>query len=249
MNVRRLILLSWIALILMSPALVLAQDAGEAGARGPVTVSIFEQYVKKGGIITWCILIPLSVAMVALAIEHFVSIRRSAILPEPVVGEVTTHVENKRYQEAKAVASSDPSFFSYLMNAALNEAPNGFASMERAIEEASEECTTKLFRKIEFLNLIGNVAPMIGLFGTVSGMIIAFNDIRGAANIADAAADGIGTALITTFWGLLVAIPALTIYAVIRNKIDALAAEATLRADELLGTMKQQYKDSKGRRT
>lgn len=248
MILRRLILLSWIAMVLMSPVLVFAQDGGDAGIRGPVTVSIFEQYVKKGGIITWCILIPLSVAMVALAIEHFVSIRRSTILPELVVGELTTHVQNKRYQEAKTVAASDPSFFSYLINTALNEAPNGFASMERAVEEASEERTTKLFRKIEFLNLIGNVAPMIGLFGTVSGMIIAFNDIRGAANIADAAADGIGTALITTFWGLLVAIPALTIYAIIRNKIDALAAEATLRADELLGTMRQQYKDAKGKR-
>ena len=90
-----------------------------------------------------------------------------------------------------------------------------------AMEDAADEETARRLRKVDFLNLVGQLAPMAGLFGTVYGMILAFQSIVAAGGNADPVllAGGIGTALVTTFWGLVVAIPALMGYAVIRNRI------------------------------
>jgi biopolymer transport protein ExbB len=107
-----------------------------------------------------------------------------------------------------------------------------------AVDEAVEERATKLFRRIEYLNVIGNVSPMIGLLGTVLGMIQAFNRIFAAGGgMPDAGklAGDIAVALVTTFWGLIIAIPALTTFAIFRNRIDAFAAECIKLCDGLLG--------------
>jgi len=87
------------------------------------------------------------------------------------------------------------------------------------------------------LNIIGNVAPMLGLLGTVLGMILAFNEIVSARGIPSPVqlADSIGIALVTTFWGLIVAVPALAVYSFMRNRIDGLSAETALAAQELIG--------------
>ena len=84
--------------------------------------------------------------------------------------------------------------------------------------------------------MLGQVSPMIGLFGTVYGMILAFQAIVATGGTADPGllAGGISTALTTTFWGLAVAIPTLAAYGIIRNQVDELTTEATLTARELL---------------
>ena len=130
----------------------------------------------------------------------------------------------------------DRSFFSQVLHAGLSEAGHGFSAVIRSLEQMSDELTTNLLRRTEYLNVLGQVSPMIGLFGTVYGMILAFQAIVIAGGNADPVllAGGIGTALTTTFWGLVVAIPALSAYAVVRNKIDALTAEATLVAEEMV---------------
>jgi biopolymer transport protein ExbB len=95
-------------------------------------------------------------------------------------------------------------------------------------------------RPLEYLNVLGNIAPMLGLFGTVYGMIVAFQTLVEEGGSADPGklAAGISTALVTTFWGLIVAMPALAAYALIRNKIDALTSEGILIAEELINTFK-----------
>ena len=84
--------------------------------------------------------------------------------------------------------------------------------------------------------VLGSVAPMVGLFGTVYGMIRAFHTLVETSGVPDPAklALGISVALVTTFWGLLVAIPALSVFAISRNRLDALAPECVLVADEVL---------------
>ena len=112
--------------------------------------------------------------------------------------------------------------------------------MMRSLEQTADELATARLRRIELLNVFGQVSPMIGLFGTVYGMILAFGAIVASGGSADpvALAGGIGTALTTTFWGLVVAIPALSGYAIIRNKIDELTVEATIAAEEILNNFR-----------
>jgi biopolymer transport protein ExbB len=108
--------------------------------------------------------------------------------------------------------------------------------MMQAAESMTDELVVRRLRKIEVLNVFGQVAPMIGLFGTVYGMIVAFFTIAQMGGTADpvALAGGIGTALVTTFWGLLIAIPALSVFAVVRNRIDAAGSEGAREVEQIL---------------
>jgi len=162
--------------------------------------------------------------------------QRKGIVPPGVVKEVKRMMQQGQYREALNMTGKDESYFCQVLHSALREANHGFGAVIRALEQSSDELTTIRLRRIEYLNVLGQVSPMIGLFGTVYGMILAFQAIVVTGGNADPVmlAGGIATALITTFWGLVVAIPALAGYAIIRNKIDELTTEATLTAEAIL---------------
>jgi biopolymer transport protein ExbB len=188
-----------------------------------------------GSLIIWFLLI-LSMASIALIGHLALTNQRKTVLPVGVVAETKRLIGEGKFREAIELLSRDVSFFSTVLHAGLSEASHGFSAMIRRLEQTADEQTTKRLRRIEFLNVLGQVSPMIGLFGTVYGMILAFQAIVASGGNADPIllAGGIGTALTTTFWGLLVAIPALAGYAIIRNRIDELTTEATLLAEEFV---------------
>lgn len=222
---------------LLWPSPVLAQD-GEA-----TTMSTLEMFFLSGDtlglIITWFILL-MSAVNVALMISFFMKYTRKNMLPESTRTEIEELLAQKKYREAIEAADNDPSYLGKLVSAALGEAANGYAAMERAIEEEGDAETTRTLRPIEYLNLLGNIAPMMGLFGTVYGMIVAFQKLVQAGGRPDPAAlaAGISTALVTTFWGLVVAMPALAAYSLLRNKIDALTAEGLVIAEDIIRPFK-----------
>jgi biopolymer transport protein ExbB len=218
---------------------VIGQDA-PAGNPSGESLKWVDHFVVKGGWITWFVLLPLSVATIALVVEHAVSIRRGTVLAPESQQKISDLLTEKRYLDAVQFSADDPSVVGYAMNTALLQAGRGFVAMERALAEAIDDRAARLMRKIEYLNVIGNVAPMIGLFGTVYGMIRLFASIRAAGAIPEPAviADDISIALVTTFWGLAVAIPALSAFAVFRNRIDVLMSEAALQCERLMGIFK-----------
>ncbi len=188
-----------------------------------------------GSFIIWFLLL-LSIGSIGLIGHMALTNQRKSILPVGVHKKIKALLEKNSYNEAIELAEREQSFFSQVLGATLRESNLGFTAMLRRLEQISDELTTERLRRIEYLNVLGQVSPMIGLFGTVYGMIVAFQSIVVAGGNADPVllAGGIGTALTTTFWGLVVAIPALAGYAVLRNQIDALTAEATIAAEELL---------------
>ena len=195
-----------------------------------------EQSVEwLGSFIIWFLLV-LSMVSVGLIGHMALTNQRKSIMPEGVVDEIRRMLHSGQYREAMNLAQKDESYFGQVIYAGLHEANHGFGAVIRALEQASDERTTNRLRRIEYLNVLGQVSPMIGLFGTVYGMILAFQALVMTGGNAEPImlAGGIATALVTTFWGLVVAIPALSGYAIIRNRIDELTAEATLRAEELL---------------
>lgn len=202
-------------------------------------IKYFDFFIAKGGPIAF-VLIGLSIVTVALAIEHAVSIRRATMVPLHAAEMTKALIEKKEYLEAIQYTSDEPSMIGYVLNAGLVEASRGYHAMERALEESLDERAARLYRKIEYVHIIGNVSPMIGLLGTVTGMIFLFADIHAADAFPGArvVADRIAVALITTFWGLAVAIPALSIYAVFRNRIDVLTAECAVAAEHILAIFK-----------
>jgi len=181
-----------------------------------------------------------SLTSIALIIEHAITIRRTILVPELSVAQIKTMFDERRFREALDFCQNDPSFVSGVVHAGLIEAANGYQAMETAMGDATGERTARLYRKIEWLNLIGNVAPMLGLMGTVYGMMTAFGEIEGKGGKANPSdlAGGIMMALVSTFVGLIVAIPALSAYGIFRSRIEQLSMEAALIAEELLANFK-----------
>tara|TARA_Y100000589_G_scaffold215850_1_gene203679 strand:- start:6598 stop:7353 length:756 start_codon:yes stop_codon:yes gene_type:complete len=200
-----------------------------------------------GSAVIW-LLLAMSVFGIGLIVSMAVANRRETILPGDSIKRIRKSIQAGNYEKAIATADADGSFFGRVLIAGLRQSPHGYEAIIRGLEQVADEETTIRFRRIELLNVLGQVSPMIGLFGTVYGMILAFGAIVASGGAADPVmlAGGIGTALTTTFWGLVVAIPALAGYALLRNKIDELTIEATLEAEEMMAPFRPAGGESAG---
>lgn len=228
------------------PALAQSGNSGEGKQLNYFKVFFGFEGDVLGLIVVW-VLVLLSAFCVGYILKLMLDYRRSTVAPEDVAAELEQMLSEKRYREAIEYASEEPSYLGKLVSAGLNEASSGFPAMERAVEETADAETTRMLRPIEILNVIGNISPMMGLFGTVYGMIVAFFDLVRAGGRPDPVmlASGISTALVTTLWGLIVAMPCMLFYALIRNKIDALTAEGLLIAEDLIRPFKPSAGGSK----
>jgi len=210
--------------------------------------SFFEIVTSGGltGMLILLVLVGLSMAAVALVFEHVLTIRESNLIPPGLVPQVRDALGSGRLQAADQACQAQPSFLAFVLRAGFAEVDGGWSAVEKAMEDATAEQAARLFRKIEFLSVIGNIAPMVGLLGTVTGMIFAFQEVAGSQGAARAAelAEGIYQALVTTVGGLLVAIPSLAAFAIFRNRVDQLVAEATYQAMHAVAPLKR----SRGRR-
>ncbi len=218
-------------------ALSLFLFAGRAWAGQGQPQTLLQLYVINGGWIVWFILVPLSLITIGLAVGYVLTIRSSVLLPEMEQSQLAALLSAGKGKQALKFLADKGSFLAAVMSAGLKHASGGSAAAIRAAEEIAEQRTVGLFRKVELLSIIGNIAPMIGLFGTVYGMIMSFQQMAEATltqRPVEVAAGGIQTALVTTFWGLLVGIPALCVYALFRSKIEALASSVMLKAEQLL---------------
>jgi biopolymer transport protein ExbB len=177
----------------------------------------------------------LSIIGLTLIIQGFIQNRASVFMPEASTQHIRELIAQRKFKELIEYTETDPSFVSRSLNPALKRAPS-FSSMKEAMETAIGEQTAEQFRKIEYLNIIGNLGPLLGLLGTVLGMIAAFsamNAAQGNANPAELAL-GISKALCHTFLGLVLAVPCLASFGILRTIVDRLTVRGALMAEELL---------------
>ena len=209
--------------------------------RPPLT---FFQIVFSGGplgVLNMLVLIALSIAALALALDNVRVVRTSNVMPPALADEVSDLVSGGELARAAAACQAQPSFLASVLAHGLAEASGGWQDVEKALEDATAEQAARLFRRIEYLNVIGNIAPMVGLLGTVTGMLLAFKQVADTEGNAGAAqlADGIYQALVTTVVGLMIAIPSLGAFALLRSRVDQLVAEAAYAALHALSPLKQ----------
>lgn len=214
-----------------------APATGAPSPSAPQRISLWST-IAAGGIIGYLIIL-MSLVSVALVIEHFITIRRDRLLPDALTMEVERHLDGQAHAEAQQACAADGSFLALVLGAGINQigAVFGFFDIQSAMQEASERQISKLYRKLEFLSFIAHSAPMLGLLGTVTGMIRSFNEIAATEGTAKPSqlAGGISEALVTTCLGLIVAIPTMFFVAFFRNRIDSLVAEAETIAERLMG--------------
>ena len=205
-----------------------AQDTGEPRLTGVML------FIKGGGEIGYLILL-LSVVGLALAIESGMTITRKKLAPPEVVDQLRAHIENKDFQAAFDLCEQNPCYITNVMHAALPKVEYGLELMEAAAGSVAEEEAVRLHSKISWMGLLGTVAPLLGLFGTVQGMIVAFETIEMmAAPKPSELAVGIKVALITTFQGLMVAIPITVAFFFFRNKVVSIVLDMTAMIEDLL---------------
>ena len=195
--------------------------------------------LDAGGTIGY-VIIALSIVMVALVVQHLLMLRRGALMPRGLAEEVHGLLAQGKVAEASETCRHHPSVLARMLSAGLAEVRLGYDAVEKAMEDAALEQSARLLRQVEYLNTISTIAPMLGLLGTVWGMILAFLEFETKANPqVSELAPGIYRALVTTLFGLMVAVPALAAYAIFRNRIDERIAETALLAEHVFADFKQ----------
>ena len=186
------------------------------------------------------ILASCSIAGIALIIDGFLHVKESRIAPVETTEHLRSLIGSRQFKELMDFTTTDQSFVSQSVNAGLRRAHLGYPAMREALESAAGEQTANIFRRIEFLNIIGNIGPLIGLLGTVLGMIIAFYSMEAAGGNPKPSelAGGIARALWHTFGGLFVAIPSLLVFGYLRTKADKISTTASLVSEELLESLR-----------
>lgn len=204
--------------------------------------TMWSMYVASG--LIGYIITLLSVIGLGFIVEHTLTIRRATVMPDHVVDQLTNLVHQGQLDAAMSFCQEpqNASLFSNVVLAGIQKyrgSEFGFAEYKAAVEEAGEEQTNRLYRKTEGLGVIGAIAPMLGLLGTVQGMILGFNIIaqQGGSAKPGELAESISLALVTTFEGLVVAIPAMVAFSFFRNRIDSLVAEAGSRIEQVLAPL------------
>ena len=195
--------------------------------------SALDVFTKSG--VIGILIIVLSVVALAVIIENMVTLKRDKLAPPELIDEVQALFDEGQYQEAMELCENEPCFFTRIAGAGITKIGHQFEVIEQSISEMGDEESIRLHQKIGWLSLISNVAPMMGLLGTVGGMIKAFNVIAssgGQANPADLA-KGISEALLTTMLGLIVAIPTSASFAFLRNRLVKTVIEVGAIVEDL----------------
>ena len=224
----------------VSPSAATTDGASSRAGRPLVRHRTFIDSLKAGGYIG-VIIILMSVVAVAFVIEHSITIRKERLMPEAAMNQLEELIARGDLPAASQFCE-DPRNYSLATDVVLaglerfQSSEFGFADYKSAVEEAGEDHTARLYRKTDGLNIIGVIAPMLGLFGTVEGMMEAFNIVASTEGAAKPyqLADSISKALVTTWLGLVVAIPSMVAFSYFRNKIDSLVSECGKRVERVL---------------
>ena len=178
--------------------------------------------IKKGGPVMWPLGLA-SILAVALAIERFISLTKDRVLPAGFMSEFAeAWKSDKSGAAAEELCDSHPDSFAHVFKAGVQWRDQGHEAIGKAIEDAGSREAEKIKRSVRPLSVIAGVCPLLGLLGTVYGMIDAFQktaDAGGAAKTAELA-DGIYQALISTAAGLTIAIPVLLLFQWISTRAD-----------------------------
>lgn len=246
-KIRRVLISFAAALIMFGVASTLyAQEAVEPTKTSEMSFLVWLAHVS--GIIGLFILI-LSIYFVTVVVRNFLELRMPVAVPEDVQASVNSMIEQKNYRELQSLLTQDGSHYSEVLAAGVGELRYGLEEARNRMDLHSETLTTRMERRIANLAVIGTLGPMIGLLGTLKGMIAAFSEIAmsGVALDAGKVADAISEALVLTFEGVLLSIPATYFYSFFKNRIAQIRTESMEVADAQLKEIAMGLRKQTGR--
>jgi biopolymer transport protein ExbB len=175
-----------------------------------------------------------SVIAVALIIERTTALRRNKIVPPGLLASVVADYRQHGVNEESLKRLNAHSYLGRVFAAGLKNVKSSREVMKESIEEAGRSATHELERFLTSLGTIASISPLMGLFGTVVGMIEIFGSATGAGNNPQQLAHGISVALYNTGFGLIIAIPAMIFYRHFRAQVDGFVVEMEQQAVKLV---------------
>jgi biopolymer transport protein ExbB len=230
---RGLIVIVLVVILVNIATVAMAQDGSSEAAPKE---SWFNWFIRCNGWIGLLILV-VSVLLVALIARTFVDMRMQTAMPPEIIAQCEAMLEQRDFKGIFNVVKDDDSFFSRVLVTGITELPNGLSEAREAMERIGEMLAADFEKKISPMAVIGTLGPMIGLVGTLSGMIKAFGFIARSAGAQIKSSDVAGSiseALLLTFEGVmlsLIAIPAFSFY---KNRALTISVTTMTRADEFL---------------
>ena len=178
----------------------------------------------------------LSMSLTALLIMSLLTAKRSAICPVELIEAFEGHLNEKQYQEAYELAKNDDSFLGHVLAAGLAKLSAGYEKAIEAMQEVAEDESMKIDHRLSYISLIGSISTMVGLLGTVDGMIASFVVIANSPTTPKPSelATGISMAMVTTLVGLVLAIPAMCAFNILRNRFQRLTLEVGIASENLM---------------
>lgn len=198
--------------------------------------------VEAAGWPIW-FLIFASIIATGLITERLFYLRSSRITPPALLDEVVTELKQRGVSDAMLIKLDKHSPLGRIFAAGLKNIKSTPDIMKESIEEAGRACSHDLERFLTTLGTIASISPLLGLFGTVVGMIEIFGAQTTAGNSPAVLAHGISVALYNTAFGLIVAIPSMIFYRHFRSTVDSLTIEMEQQAIKLVEIMHSQRKD------
>ena len=193
-----------------------------------------QAFFKKGGIVMYPLMLVALFALL-LCLERFIVLTIRGRIGKRFVKKVETMVSEKRYDAAADLCLKKESSLSMVMFAVLNKAKETRDAAEKSLQEALLREQPKLERRMGLLAAMGSIAPLLGLLGTVTGIITLFNVITEVGtNDARVLAGGISEALVTTETGLIIAIPVMILHGLLSEKIEKVTSELYVQSTSLL---------------
>lgn len=182
------------------------------------------------------VFLALSIVLVALIVQNILALRLDNICPTDLVEGIEQQLKEGNPQGAAEIVRSDDSLLGQVLSAGLSKLDRGHPQAHEAMQEVGEEEVMRLEHNLNYMALIGNISPMIGLLGTVQGMISSFQVIANSGTTPKPSelAAGISTALFTTLVGLLIAIPAIAVFNILRNRIQRLTLQVGNTSEDLI---------------
>lgn len=199
----------------------------------------FTELMVSGGPVLVAIIL-ISVYAVYIFIERLMKLRKENVQTGALMARVNAAVRERDLETALEAVERHGGPIARVLGAALQRLPYGRPAVEAAFEEATLLEEQSLTRGLRPLGIIAQIAPMLGLLGTVTGMIISFSEIaRFGSGDPSLLATGIGQALVTTAAGLIVAIPVLVAHGYLASKVEKILSEIDRRREELMGNVVQ----------
>jgi biopolymer transport protein ExbB len=230
-----------------APAKSTTAPAAADGTAPPASRNLLQWAIHASGPIG-AFLVLLSIYFTALVIRLFLEFRVSEAVPVALVDKLEAAIRDKKFQDAYDVCKDNDSFLARLVRTGIANLPSGRTEAKEAMQSVSEEMVTLLEMKISYLAIIGTLGPMIGLVGTIMGMIMSFQEIAtagGAQPRPEKVAEGISTALFITLEGVSLSVPAIFFFAFFRNRIAQMSMEASRVADRTINSLVAAAKGTK----